>query len=176
MLHIGDILGSHGLKGALNVHSYTRPAGGIAGYSYWWVGDSEASARSFKVVRCWQHGKGILVQLEGIADRNAADVMKGKHIYIAADEVAQDEDDYLWQDLMQCQVLTEDGQVLGRVAALEEYGAQDILTVATEADAVTQGEWMLPFVHDVIMDVDLTAARIIVRLLPGMDACFTAKS
>ena len=65
---------------------------------------------------------------------------------------------------------------IGEVVALQAYGAQDILSVRTLPEATASGEWLLPFIHDVILDVDLDARRITVHLPEGMDACFTPGS
>lgn len=175
MLEVGVIQKAHGLKGALTVYSHTRPAIGIAGYSFWWLGDDPACAIRYQVRRCWQHGRRILVQLHDIDDINAAERLAGRKIWVPAGEVAVDEDEYLWEDLVGCEVVQQDGSLLGTVAALEEYGAQDILTVHTPEGVQPAGEWMLPFIEEVVLDVDLDASRITVNLPEGMDACFTPR-
>jgi len=176
LLEVGVIHGPHGLKGALTIYSHTRPAIGIAGYSFWWLGLSPESAKLYKVERCWRHGKRILAELEGVIDCDQAALLEQMHIWVPADEVTVGEDEYLWADLIGCEVRqVGDGVLLGAVVALEEYGAQDILTVRTPEDARQQGEWMLPFIKDVVLDVDLTVRRITVDLPEGMDACFTPR-
>ncbi len=99
------------------------------------------------------------------------------HIWVDADAAEADADEYLWADLIGCEVCqrTDDGgqRILGTVIALEDYGAQDILSVRTPDDAEPAGEWLLPFIEDVVLDVDVAARRIIVSLPEGMDACFT---
>ncbi len=170
------IHGAHGLKGALTIFSYTRPAIGIAGYSRWWLGESAEVAKPYHVQRCWQHGRRILAQLDGIADMDTADALKGFKIRVHADDVEVNREEFLWEDLLGCEVIVAGGETLGTVTALEEYGAQDILVVRTPADAARCGEWMLPFIREVVVDVDLTARRIEVNLTEGMDACFTPKS
>lgn len=82
------------------------------------------------------------------------------------------ENEYLWEDLVGCEVrVADEDRLLGSVVGLQNYGAQDILCVQCE-----DGEWMLPFIDDVVLTVDIKAGRIDIRLLPGMDACFTPKS
>jgi len=115
----------------------------------------------------------VLAEIDGIADRTAAELLRGLHIYIDAAEVELDEDEYLWSDLVGCTVVTDEGQQLGAVVGLQDYGAQELLAVASNHPA---GEWLLPFIEDVILAVDLPARRIEVHLLPGMDACFTPRS
>jgi len=173
-LHIGDLVGVHGLKGALVVYSHTRPAHAVAGYSCWRIGKSAESAIEYPVKRCWQHGKRMLVELEGVTDCNRAETFKGLKIWIAASAVETEDDEYLWEDLIDCVVLHGD-KLLGTVVALEEYGAQDNLLVTTAANAEVQGEWLIPFTEQTVVDVDLDAAVIIVDLPDGMDVCFTPK-
>ena len=77
LLHIGDILGAHGLKGTLTIYSHTRPAQAIAGYSCWWLGNTAETARPYPVKRCWLHGgKRTLAELDGISDCNSAQTLK----------------------------------------------------------------------------------------------------
>jgi len=175
MLEVGAAQRPHGLKGALSIYSHTRPAIGIAGYSFWWLGDTPETATRYKVRRCWQHGRRILAELDDVSDVNAAEALAGRKIWVPASEVEVEDDEYLWQDLIGCEVVRDDGGLLGHVTALEEYGAQDILTLRTPDDAAQPGEWMLPFIEDVILDVDTEARRITVNLPEGMEACFTPR-
>ncbi|MDX8402328.1 MAG: 16S rRNA processing protein RimM, partial [Mariprofundaceae bacterium] len=84
----------HGLKGAVLVYSHTRPAIGIAGYSFWWLGETPESLRRFTVRRCWSHGKRILANLSGVEDMDAAQALVGARIWIPAQDVQVDEDEY----------------------------------------------------------------------------------
>jgi len=171
-LHVGDILGAHGLKGALIVFSHTRPASAVAGYSCWRLGASAEAAEIFDVKRCWQHGKRMLAEINGIADCNSAEALKGLKIWIPISEVNTDDDEYLWEALIGCEVCSAD-QLLGMVTAMEEYGAQDNLVVTTPAGAEQPGEWLIPFTEEIISEVDLDNARIMIEMPEGMDACFT---
>jgi len=173
-LYVGDIVGTHGLKGALTIYSHTRPANAVAGYSCWWLGDSDEETTPYPLRRCWQHGKRILAELEGVTDCDAAAALKGKKIWIPADEVTLLDGEYLWEDLIGCRVVQGD-QLLGYVTALEEYGAQDNLRVETALEAAEPGEWLIPFIDAIIISVDLEAALITVDLPEGMDACFTPR-
>ena len=177
-LEVGAITGSHGLKGALTIFSHTRPAIGIAGYSFWWVGVSPETAVSYHVERCWQHGGGnkLLAKLEGVDDCNAADALKRESIWIEADAVEVDEDEHLWDELTGYRVVTSEGRMLGTVKGLVEFGAQDNLCVITEEGSDKPGEWLLPFIEEVVLGIDDEAETIEVELIEGMDACFTPSS
>jgi 16S rRNA processing protein RimM len=170
-LEVGAAQSPHGLKGALSIFSHTRPALGIAGYSFWYIGKDAASAKRFEVVRCWQHGKRLLAELAGIHDADAAAMLKGQTIWVDEAEVPLETDEYLWADLIGCTVCETTGRELGRVVGLESYGAQDILSVRAP-----DGDWMIPFVESIVQRVDIDGRRIEVELPEGMDACFTPRS
>ncbi|MDQ6998728.1 MAG: ribosome maturation factor RimM [Mariprofundus sp.] len=175
-LQVGDLVGVHGLKGALIVYSHTRPANAVAGYSCWSVGKTAESAKEYSVKRCWQHGKRMLVELDGVTDCNQAETLKGLKVWISASEVETEDDEYLWEDLIDCVVIRQaDESLLGTVIALEEYGAQDNLLVETMDDAEVAGEWLIPFTEEIIVGVDLDEGIVVVDMPDGMDVCFTPK-
>jgi len=164
------------LKGALTIYSHTRPAIGIAGYFFWWLGEDAETAKRFKVERCWQHGRRILAELDDVSDFTLAESLSGLKVWVDEADVNIKSDEYLWQDLVGCEVRdVASGQILGTVVMLQEYGAQDILTVHTLDGAATAGEWLLPFVSNVVTDVDMDTRRISVQIPEGMDACFTPR-
>ncbi|MDQ6995622.1 MAG: ribosome maturation factor RimM [Mariprofundaceae bacterium] len=175
LLYVGSVLSPHGLKGAFSIYSDTRPASGIAGYSFWFIGESPDTAKSYTVERCWQHGKGMLVHLEHVNTLELAMSLKKQNIYVSRDEMLVEDDEYLWEDLLGCHVYAGD-VLLGKVSALEAYGAQDILCVKSVPDMAQQGDWMIPFIEDTIIALNLDDKRIDIQLIDGMDACFTPKS
>ena len=127
--------------------------------------------------RCWQHGKRIFAELEGVCNIESATSLKGAKVWVSSTEVEISKDEYLWEDLIGCIVIDESSsQALGTVIALEEYGAQDILIVRTPDDDAQPGEWSLPFVENVVCDIHIGDRIITVRLPEGMEACFTPKS
>lgn len=102
-------------------------------------------------------GKGVVVRFEGIADRTAAEGLKGMYVGApreALPEIAKDE--FYWADLVGLEVINQAGEVLGRVAELMRSGAHEVLDVR---DASGQRR-LLPFVAAVVREVDLDGGRI----------------
>ncbi len=114
--------------------------------------------------------------LEGVDNAELADALKKQSIWVEADSVEVDEDEYLWDELTGFKVVTADGEPLGTVTGLAEFGAQDNLCVATPADADVAGEWMIPFIEDVIVEINDVDRVINIEMLEGMEACFTPRS
>lgn len=158
------------------VFSHTRPVQAAAGYLCWHIGKMESLAKPYMLKSCHQHGKRMLAMFEGLNSIEAVEGLKGMKIFIDADEVPVDEDEFLWEDLKGCVVVDQDQRTLGKVTALYEFGAQDNLEVTTLNNAENPGEWLIPFIDEVILDVDVDHKRIEVALPEGMDVCFTPKS
>lgn len=173
-LHLGDIHDVHGLKGLMVVYSHTRELEAIAAYTTWWLGTESHTAQPYAVIRCWKHGKRLLVELDTIQDINVAEKLKGQKIFVPKDDIIVSEDEYLWEDLVGCTV--HDAQdTLGKVVSLQCFGAQDMLCIHTLDTADQKGEWLIPFIEEIVQDVDLDDRRITIALPEGMDACFTLK-
>jgi 16S rRNA processing protein RimM len=137
------------------VYSYTQPREAILKYDRWFL-KKDGAWRDTKVAEGKKHGKGVVLRLEGVEDRDQAALLIDCEIAIERSGLPATEDDsYYWADLEGLKVVHRDGTELGNVAYLLETGANDVL--------VTTGspERLIPFVlDDVIVDVDLAAGVI----------------
>ncbi|GMR17112.1 MAG: ribosome maturation factor RimM [Gammaproteobacteria bacterium] len=154
-LVLGRISGLFGVKGWVRVHSYTEPRRAILDYGGWllWREDNWLAAQ---VAEGREHGKSVVVRLEGVADRDAAAAYVGADIGVAREQMPEPAAGrYYWADLEGLEVVHRDGRPLGKVAYLLATGANDVLVVQGER------EILVPFVTDeVILDVDLAAGTI----------------
>ncbi len=125
------------------------------------------------------HGKKIMLKLAGIDTPEAAMALCRQKLWVDCHDIALEDDEFLWRDLIGMVVISDAAAsvpgttgkasgLLGKVVGVQSFGAQDILCVRNEA-----GEWMLPFIEDVILAVDEENRCIRVHLQEGMDACFT---
>lgn len=154
---IGRIAGVYGVRGWLRIRSFTVPPEGLLGYRNCLLrrGDEwrEAIIGSGR-----GQGKGIVVHIEGIDDRDAAAALIGTEIAVRRDALPEPEQGrYYWADLEGLEVRHTDGRVLGHVDHLIETGANDVLVVRGDK------ETLIPFVAEsVVRDVDLDAGSIVV--------------
>lgn len=141
------------------------------------MGYSPESLQQFRFVRGWIHGNRLFACLQGVEDCNFAEKLKGQSIWVsrlAVEPAAEDE--HFWADMIGYEVWDIEKRILlGSVAGLQNFGAEDILCIHTADGADISGEWLLPFIEDVIIDVNAGARRIDVRLPEGMEACFTPR-
>lgn len=152
---LGRIVGLFGVRGWVKVHSYTEPRAALLDYRDWLL-CRDGAWEPVEVAEGREHGKGIVVRLQGIEERDAAAELLGRDIGVDRDTLPEAEDgQYYWADLEGLTVVHVDGTELGKVAYLMATGANDVLVVDGPV------ERLIPFVPEtVILDVDLAAGVI----------------
>ncbi|WP_130471338.1 ribosome maturation factor RimM [Candidatus Magnetaquicoccus inordinatus] len=169
---IGRLLGPFGVKGWIRVLSYTDPAEGVLDFDDWWIGKAESGGnpiasqlRQVPLLDGASHTRGIVAQLEGLDTPEKARLWSGLGIWVPRTELPEPEEDaHYWTDLIGCQVVEENGQLLGTVDHLFSTGANDVLVVR-EANGE---ERLLPFIREVVIDIQIDQKTITVCLMPGM--------
>ena len=155
---VGGISDAFGVKGWLKVSSYTDPPENIFKYSPWQLcmANDGRPSRTVQLVQGKLHGKGLVVQLEGIDSRDGAESLKGLEIRVERQRVPEpDSGHYYWADLEGLQVRNSAGVVLGQVDHLLDTGSNDVMVVCGEA------RHLIPFiVGDTVLSVDLDAGFI----------------
>jgi 16S rRNA processing protein RimM len=154
------------VKGWIKVQTFTTEQDTLLGYPVWWFRPRGGSGvwRQRTVESGREHGATLLAQLEGIVDRDAAVGLKGADIGVprAALPKAADNEIY-YSDLVGLTVVNRQGELLGQVASVQDYGAHPVFRVT---DAATGAERLIPFVAAYVDRVDTAAGRIDVDWLP----------
>lgn len=155
---LGKIVGVHGIRGEVKLESYTEPRTQIFRYLPWRL-RSASGETTMAQCRGRAQGKGIVAELAGVADRDAAVALVGTEIWVARSALPDPgPGEYYWHDLEGLEVVTTEGTPLGTVSHLIATGANDVLVVR---DA--ERERLVPFVSDdFVKDVDLAGGRITV--------------
>jgi 16S rRNA processing protein RimM len=152
---IGAIAGAHGVKGVVRVKPFTERAEDVAAYAP--VTD-ESGSRIFALRYVGPAKGAVLVRIEGIDDRDAAEALKGVRLYVPRSSLpAPDDEEFYHADLIGLAVVDADGAAIGRVRAVEDYGAGDLLEVELTGGRVV----MLPFTKAVVPEIDLAAGRLV---------------
>jgi len=160
---MGRIGGLFGVRGWVKVHSYASPPENLLRYQPWQL-SSGGVWRMLEVNDGRRHGKGVVAQLAGYADRDAASELVGAEIAVERAQLeAPAENEYYWADLIGSAVVNRDGVELGRVDHMIETGANDVLVVRDG-----RGETLIPFVIGrYVLEVDLDRERILVDWAEG---------
>lgn len=157
---LGIVVGAHGIRGQLRVRSFTGEPAAIFGYGPL-IGkrrDDEAGRR-LTLKRAGQPKDDVvLAALDGVADRNAAEALKGLRLYVGRDALpALAEDEFYHADLIGLAVEQVGGERLGTVKAVHDFGAGDVLEVMREEG----GSVFLPFTMAVVPVVDIAGGRLV---------------
>ena len=154
---VGRFGSPHGVKGWLSVSSYTQPLDNILGYRPWLV-EQRGQWREVQLLGTRRNGRRFLVEIDGVADRDAAQLLVGCQIGVPETALpAVAEDEYYWKDLIGLDVVNEQGLRLGRVQELFETPANDVIVVRDGGSEV-----LIPFVASVVKCVDIASGRLLV--------------
>jgi len=106
----------------------------------------------------------VLLTLVGVDDRDAAEALRGQWIYVAIeDALPLGEGEYYHFQIVGLQVITAEGEALGRITEILPTGANDVYVIQGP-----RGEILVPALEGVILNVDLPNGRMIVRLPEGL--------
>lgn len=132
----------------------------------------EGSVRTLVVASVRPHRSRLLVSFEGVEDRNEAETLAGRYLFVPVEEAPPlPEGEYWPHQLAGCEVVSESGRVLGRVREVLLGQANDVWVTAPEdTTEAGPGEWLVPALRDVVVSVDPAARRIVVRDVPGLTA------
>lgn len=160
LICVGHVLGARGLGGWVRVFSHTSPRDNILNYSPWFI-DRGDGLETFEV-EGQRQGKHVLARIDGIEDRTQAERLTGCQLYIRQQQLpALDAGDYYWSDLIGLAVETLQAEPLGKIAAMMETGADDVMVLEGER------ERLIPFVMDeIVREVDLGNRRLVVDWSP----------
>lgn len=157
---LGEFGRAHGLRGEIRLKSFTEDPLAIAGYGPLGAGDG----RSF-ILTSARRAAGdkpdlLVVTVAGIGTRDDADALNRVRLYAerARLAAAAAEDEFLLADLVGLEARAPDKSVLGRIVAVPNYGAGDLLEIAPPAGP----NLLVPFTKAFVPVVDIAAGRIVV--------------
>jgi 16S rRNA processing protein RimM len=161
---VGIVVGAQGVRGRVRIKSFTQDPMAVGAYGP--LAD-EAGKRSFKLRTVGLSRGAVLAEIAGVADRNAAEALKGTKLY--ADRTAlggTDEGEYFEADLIGLKAEDGEGRPLGRVKAVFDFGAGPLVELERDGGA-TQ---MLAFTDANVPVVDIAGGRIVVNLPVEVEA------
>ena len=153
---IGAIAGAFGVRGEVRLKSFTAEPDDIAAYGPL---ETEDGTRKFTITLAGQTKNGLVARLSGIRTKQEADALRGTKLFLDRDRLPDpDEDEFYHTDLIGMEVYDTGGTLLGRVKAVMNHGASDLLEVQGAGQSATV---LLPFTRDAVPTVDLTSGRIV---------------
>lgn len=156
LLLVGRIAAAHGLRGLVKLQCFTAEPESIGNYGP--LSDA-AGKRVFEVTVLNPVKGGVLASIAGVADRTAAEKLRGVELYMPRDRLPPAaEGEYYHADLVGLAAELKDGTAFGRVQAVENYGAGDLLAIVRPGGRPVS----LPFTDQVVPVVDIAGGRVVV--------------
>ena len=134
---LAAVAGAHGIKGELRLKLFGDSAASLSVHDTLFVGGEPR-----RLLGARESGKGAVVRLEGVADRTAAEALRGQLIEVERSALPPlEEGEYYHADLIGLACFSEDGEAVGSVVGVENYGAGDLLDI----ELTGGGRSLIPF-------------------------------
>lgn len=156
-IEAGEIVNTHGVRGEVKILPWTDSAEFLAAFRTLYIDGRPVKVRSSRV-----HKQTVLASLEGVEGVNAAMRLKGRRVFIDRADAKLPEGGYFIQDIIGAEVVTEDGESIGKLAEVMDAPASMIYVVRGER------ERLIPAVPEFILKTDADTGIITVRLIEGM--------
>jgi 16S rRNA processing protein RimM len=155
---VARIGAAHGVRGAVKLWTFTDDPLAVTRYGPLATRDG---ARRFEVASAREAKGHLVATLKGVTTREEAERLNGVELYVARDKLpATDDDEYYHADLIGLAAVTTADEPLGRVVAIHNFGAGDIIEIAPPHGPTL----LLPFTNAVVPTVDLAGGRAVIKL------------
>jgi 16S rRNA processing protein RimM len=155
---VARIGAAHGVRGAVKLWTFTEDPFAVKVYGPLLTKDG---ARHFELTSAREAKDHLVVTFKGVETRDGAERLNGVELYVARDKLpATEDDEYYHADLIGLAAVTTADEPLGRVIAIHNFGAGDIIEIAPPTGTTL----LLPFTNAVVPTVDLADGRVVIAL------------
>jgi 16S rRNA processing protein RimM len=155
---VARIGAAHGVRGAVKLWTFTEDPLAVQSYGPLMTKDG---ARQFEIANVRAAKDHLVATFKGVATRNDAEKLNGIELYIAREKLpATDDDEYYHADLIGLAAVNAADEPLGRVVAIHNFGAGDIIEIAPPKGATM----LLPFTNALVPTVDIAGGRVVIEL------------
>lgn len=163
-LKIGQIINTHGVKGEFKIFPLTDNIKRFSKLKRVFLKSGE-DFRVVEVEGVKYLNDLVILKLADINDMNEAQKLKNQYIFVDRENAVKlQKDSYFIADLIGLQVLTEDGELLGRLVSVFSTGSNDVYDIKQENGKSI----LIPAIKDVIKSVDIEGRKMIIKLLEGL--------
>jgi 16S rRNA processing protein RimM len=150
---------AHGVRGEIRLWTFTEDPLSVANYGPLETLDGK---RRFEIAAARAAKDHLVARIKGIDSREDAEKLNGLELFVARESLpATDDDEFYHADLIGLAAVTQQHEPLGRITAVHNFGAGDIIEIVFDKDGETK---LLPFTNAVVPTVDLANKRVIVVL------------
>ena len=164
LLQVGVISSTHGVRGEVKVFPTTDDANRFKKLKKV-ILDTGMEKKALEIQGVKFFKQFVILKFKGIDNINDIEKYKGKSLYVTRENAVKlKKDEYFIADLIDMQVVLEDGTLLGILTDVMKTGANDVYCV----DSEKYGEVLLPAIGECILDVDVVGRTMTVHLMPGL--------
>jgi 16S rRNA processing protein RimM len=156
---VARIGAAHGIRGEVKLWSFTEDPAAVASYGPL---ETQDGTRRFEIEALRPAKDHFVARIAGVGDRDAAERLRNLELYIPRARLPKIEeaDTFYHADLIGLQAVTRDGEDVGIVSAVHNFGASDLI----EIKPATGDPILMPFTDVTVPEIDLDARRIVVVL------------
>ncbi|WP_108662402.1 ribosome maturation factor RimM [Acuticoccus kandeliae] len=159
LLVIATIGAPHGVRGAVKLTVFAEDPLALRRYNPY----EDEAGRRFKLTSVKPIGKSIVAEIEGVADRNAAETLRGTTLMVPRSRLPRpDEDEFYYVDLIGLEARHVDGTPLGTIRGVADHGAGDVIEIDGDINL------MLPFTREIVPEVRIAEGYIVVDPPEGL--------
>ncbi len=150
-------MGAQGLKGAVKVKTFTADPEALSRYGVL----HDVSGRRYEITafRTGKPGEAV-ISFKSIATREAAEALRGTELFVPRDALpAPDEDEFYHADLVGLEAYDAQGRLIGKVSALHNFGAGDVIAIQRGDDDI-----LLAFTRETVPEIDIKGGRILIAV------------
>ena len=150
-LEVGKVLKAQGIKGEVKISCFLDDASMLKDIKQLYIG-----SKTYTVEKLRPDGAFCYLQLSGVTDRNAAEALRNWSVYADKTSVIVPQNRYFVADLIDCNVVLDNGEAVGIVKDVLQYGAADVFVCQDGEREVS-----FPFLNDLVTDVNVECKKIV---------------
>ncbi|MBL4807046.1 MAG: 16S rRNA processing protein RimM [Rhodobacteraceae bacterium] len=158
---VGAISGAFGVRGEVRIKSFCADPAAIGDYSPL---TTQNGKKTYDIEITRTVKGGFAAKLTGLTNKEDADALRGTRLYVGRDKLPSlPDDEFYHSDLIGLDVVDTGGEPCGKVSAVHDHGAGDILEILHKGEPI-----LLLFTKESVPTVDLTAQRIVIDPPEGL--------
>ena len=158
-LLMGRIGAAHGVKGEVRIASFTAEPLALASYGPL---ATDRPGLTIEIEKARATTNVLVARIKGVADRTAAEKLNGVELYVERDKLPPaTDDDFYHADLIGLDARLADGTMLGKVTAIPNFGASDLLEVT---DALSGDTYLYPFTKAVVPEIHIAEGYLVIEI------------
>lgn len=162
---IGEVIKPHGIRGEFHVANHADSPSLYAPGARVWFRAPGKPERPVNILSCRPHQGRLLLTIEGVADRDAADALRGMEVVVRAEDMPElDDGEVYLHEIVGYDVVLLDGSKVGVLESFMDIPGQDVWVIR----APDGKEILLPAHEETVPEIDATARKITINPPPGL--------